>query len=111
MRTAKLRWRRSLWLVAALLTSCTENPPRPDLPPPSRAAQFTVAITLEGRVDMLLPPGVGAGLVGGALAGGYEACLLTAGLGCVAAPVFMPDRKSTRLNSSHIQKSRMPSSA
>ena len=24
---------------------------------------------------------------------------------------FMPDRKSTRLNSSHIQKSRMPSSA
>ena len=25
--------------------------------------------------------------------------------------VFVPDRKSTRLNSSHIQKSRMPSSA
>ena len=25
--------------------------------------------------------------------------------------VFLPDRKSTRLNSSHIQKSRMPSSA
>ena len=26
-------------------------------------------------------------------------------------PFFVPDRKSTRLNSSHIQKSRMPSSA
>ena len=26
-------------------------------------------------------------------------------------PAFMKDRKSTRLNSSHIQKSRMPSSA
>ena len=30
---------------------------------------------------------------------------------CGAARVFVKDRKSTRLNSSHIQKSRMPSSA
>ena len=31
--------------------------------------------------------------------------------GCVAAVKLQLDRKSTRLNSSHIQKSRMPSSA
>ena len=30
---------------------------------------------------------------------------------CQACAVDHPDRKSTRLNSSHIQKSRMPSSA
>ena len=36
----------------------------------------------------------------------------TAGFGlALAAPEYDPDRKSTRLNSSHIQKSRMPSSA
>ena len=32
-------------------------------------------------------------------------------IGCYKADVLVKDRKSTRLNSSHIQKSRMPSSA
>ena len=50
-------------------------------------------------------------------------CIIKTGLVAVAAMVSLssfsqdliarqaPDRKSTRLNSSHIQKSRMPSSA
>ena len=46
-----------------------------------------------------------------------EDCCQTGGdccveqLPCCAAPAPVRDRKSTRLNSSHIQKSRMPSSA
>ena len=35
----------------------------------------------------------------------------TGGVGVLANPPCALDRKSTRLNSSHIQKSRMPSSA
>ena len=35
----------------------------------------------------------------------------TARIVCTACGRRYPDRKSTRLNSSHIQKSRMPSSA
>ena len=41
----------------------------------------------------------------------YDASGLTVSPGFVDGHVHFRDRKSTRLNSSHIQKSRMPSSA
>ena len=41
----------------------------------------------------------------------YTEQLLVTCLGLTLALAFVVDRKSTRLNSSHIQKSRMPSSA
>ena len=45
----------------------------------------------------------------------YEGRISTLCAGCghdsISAAIIQADRKSTRLNSSHIQKSRMPSSA
>ena len=41
----------------------------------------------------------------------FDVAVLHRFLGITCAPVYCTDRKSTRLNSSHIQKSRMPSSA
>ena len=42
---------------------------------------------------------------------GYVIFVERSGIQCLAASREARDRKSTRLNSSHIQKSRMPSSA
>ena len=60
--------------------------------PLSDANDQNLLLALRGYADVVL---VGAGTV---RAEGY-------------GPVRLTDRKSTRLNSSHIQKSRMPSSA
>ena len=46
-----------------------------------------------------------------ALEGAEAAVACASGMGATTALLFGLDRKSTRLNSSHIQKSRMPSSA
>ena len=47
---------------------------------------------------------------GGRTGGKKEVKNIAHGIACIQA-TFNKDRKSTRLNSSHIQKSRMPSSA
>ena len=64
-------------------------------------------LIFRGGVQRLLRP-LGPGV---ALAG--QAVLFAAAHGSAEAKIyaFAIDRKSTRLNSSHIQKSRMPSSA
>jgi len=41
----------------------------------------------------------------------YAACARVFAEAADRAPGFAPDRKSTRLNSSHVKRSRMPSSA
>ena len=61
----------------------------------------------EWTFVMVKPDGVGRRLIGKIIAR-YEA----RGLKLVGLKMqLLTDRKSTRLNSSHIQKSRMPSSA
>ena len=51
-------------------------------------------------------------LIGRAVPGGLRELIVSHGrTGYIALYEYHPDRKSTRLNSSHIQKSRMPSSA
>ena len=65
-----------------------------------------VAVGLLAALPALLWGAAAALTSAEALSVGAAAALLT-GQACAG----LPDRKSTRLNSSHIQKSRMPSSA
>ena len=62
-------------------------------------------LTLEGRVDDCFKTPAGY------LVNPGEIARVLASHSRVTDVVILPDRKSTRLNSSHIQKSRMPSSA
>ena len=61
------------------------------------------------EVTKIAPPRVTARVIDGGELTSHKGMNLP-GL-TVSAPALTPDRKSTRLNSSHIQKSRMPSSA
>lgn len=76
--------------LGTLLVACAERPPRFDVPPPSLAPRYTVVVTVSGTPSLTTPMGPGAGVVGGALAGGYYTCLLSYGSLCAAAPVVMP---------------------
>lgn len=82
--------RVAIALLPALLSACAERPPRYDVPPPSAAPRFIVEVTVRGRPDLITPMGLAAGVVGGALAGGSQACLWSLGVVCAAAPVVMP---------------------
>ena len=70
----------------------------------SLAALATFFQAVNGQLRLRLLLAIGAGLLAGLAA-------QTKYSGLLAAPLLLADRKSTRLNSSHIQKSRMPSSA
>ena len=87
-----------------------------------RAAAFPAALVLVEQVRGTWPfgglpiSGIDLGQVDGPLApaariGGRLLLVALVGVGGVAVAALVRDRKSTRLNSSHIQKSRMPSSA
>ena len=86
------------------------------------AINSAIEVDLTGQVNAEVAKGRYLGAVGGALdfiraasysPGGISLLLLPAAriVRELSGPVATPDRKSTRLNSSHIQKSRMPSSA
>ena len=58
-----------------LLAACAERPQRYDVPPPSHALRYTVEVTRSGTPTLTTPMGIATGVVGGALVGGYEACI------------------------------------
>ena len=67
---------------------------------------------LKGKPSLLgMITGAVAGLVAVTPASGYAGPMGAIVLGLVVSPICVLDRKSTRLNSSHIPLSRMPSSA
>ena len=74
------------------------------------AKSFGAVRALDG-VDLVLAPGECLGLVGHNGAGKSTLMHVLAGTLQADQGSLLIDRKSTRLNSSHIQKSRMPSSA
>ncbi|MBX9609486.1 MAG: hypothetical protein K2Y51_24975 [Gammaproteobacteria bacterium] len=91
-RSPLAAWRTCAVMVVAgtLLAACTERPPRFDVPPPSLAPRYTVLVTVNGTPSLTTPMGPGMGVFGGALAGGYYACVLSYGALCAAAPIVMP---------------------
>ena len=72
-----------------------------------------VEAALSAWVPASAPAGLGEAMRYGVLDGGkrLRALLVQAAAEAAGATATEADRKSTRLNSSHIQKSRMPSSA
>lgn len=77
-------------LLCVLCQACTERPPRFDVPPPSYAARYAVDVEVTGRPSLETPVGFAGGVLGGALAGGAEACVLSYGVLCAVAPVMIP---------------------
>ena len=72
-------------------------------PKPSSATYSIISITLTGTIA------VGNTITG--VTSGATGYVIAIASGYIAVTKITGDRKSTRLNSSHIQKSRMPSSA
>ena len=98
----------SLGVASALLTLFVDL----DVKLPGHAILRSIAPTALG---LALVPRRNAGAVMAGFAGLTALCHATTyearGFGSIASLVLAGDRKSTRLNSSHLARSRMPSSA
>ena len=93
------------------------GPPPPSSPPSNRSALLIVFLVvfidlLGFGIIMPLLPIYGDAFLQELVPGGKNSVIGGIYLGWLMSSFsLMQDRKSTRLNSSHIQKSRMPSSA
>ena len=66
----------SVVLITLALLGCSKDPIRYDLPPQSRAETTKVIVGFEGSPDIVLPHNAVKGLVGGALVGILDDCVI-----------------------------------
>ena len=97
--------------IQTLIVKLPDDEPLADGPAPKGATRDFVTLTIGTDQGI---EGIGATFFGGALTGALRVAVQTLGeltIGQDPLNIEAVDRKSTRLNSSHSQQSRMPSSA